>query len=420
MQENKRSIAATATVLVVVLAAAGGHLARKNVEIGPEAATPSSLLRPGILASNADSAPLTESEYFYQLSLLLDRQFVDPIDDPAKLASGAVRGMVGSLLDPNSFHMSREQFAAYQDQLAGKYQGIGVELRFTFDSAELKKAQDRDKDVDGLLLIPDLHVTSVVPGGPAEAAGIKPGDRITKVDGKWLVSSRDVKKIREMQTAVTDGKITAAELEAFRQEFVKKADNSIPVNKAREELATGESGSVAVEWERDGKTSTETISRTTSQVPAVSPTGDGKIALRVLKGAADALNEAIGTQKSLTLDLRNSGQGDFSEVRKILEVLVPAGNYGTLATERTGEPRTLTTSAGPASAPAINLIVDTTTRGAAEILALALNGRGLARLTGSQMSGERVWIESFPMPDGSGYSLTTAIYRPNLQKGASR
>jgi len=415
MQEGKRSLAASLAVIGVVLAAAGGHLARRQVEIGPDAAAGTGLLRPGILASNDQRVELSESEYFYQLTQLLEKQYVDPVADDAKLASGAVRGMVGSLIDPNSLHMSAEHFKSFQSQLAGKYEGIGVEIKYEFDKAELKKAQERARDIDSLLLIPDLKISAVMPGSPAERAGIRAGDRITRVSGKYLVSSRDVREIRALQTAVTDGKATPAELEAYRREFVKRADNSIPVNKAREQLTSGIGKSMDIEWERDktpGKATVESVSTT---VPPVVRQADGSYAIRLIKGAAKALKE-VDLTKTLTIDLRNSGQGDFNQIRPLLELLVPAGTYGTLATERPGTVRTLVTESGPKTSMPITLLVDSTTRGAAEVFALALNGRRLARLSGGQMGGDRAWIEVISLPDGSGYTLTTAIFRPEIGK----
>lgn len=419
-KEGKRSLLASGAVIAVALAAAGGFYARRVVDVGPDADAAPKLLRPGILAS-ADDTPveLSESEYFYQLMQLIVRNYVDPITDEIKLASGAVRGMVSSLVDPHSMPMTVAQFKAHQNRLTGRYEGIGVELDFKFDDAELKKLQSKNGQVDGLLLIPDLLVASVITGSPADQAGLRPGDRITSVNGKYIVSSRDVKKLREMQTQVNDKKMTPAEFEIKRREFVEKADNAIPVSRARELLTTGIDGQVKLEFARGTTSSEANLGKRAMVLEALKKNEDGSYSLHVLKGAAKELKAVISGSQPIVLDLRNSGSGNFNEIKELLEVLGPAGEYGSLQSERPGNSLKITTKAGPTTPVPLTFIVDKSTRGAAEILALALSGRGYAKLRGSEMSGTRLWINTYSLPDGSGYTLATGIFRPNLKKGGA-
>ena len=66
-------------------------------------------------------------------------------------------------LDPHSSYLAREKAAATQESLDGSFEGVGVEFAIVADT---------------------LTVQAVIPGGPCEAAGILPGDRILEVDGE--------------------------------------------------------------------------------------------------------------------------------------------------------------------------------------------------------------------------------------------
>jgi hypothetical protein len=57
--------------------------------------------------SEAAKNPISESTYFYQLAQLLEKEYVDRINDERELAIGAVRGMVNSLADSNQGSQAR-------------------------------------------------------------------------------------------------------------------------------------------------------------------------------------------------------------------------------------------------------------------------------------------------------------------------
>jgi carboxyl-terminal processing protease len=91
----------------------------------------------------------------------IENTYVDEVDQDA-LVHGAIRGMVQTL-DPHSSYLSPDEYRILASDTSGRFGGIGVEI-----------------DVrDGW-----LHVTRVIEGGPAEAAGVQPGDRILAIDGR--------------------------------------------------------------------------------------------------------------------------------------------------------------------------------------------------------------------------------------------
>lgn len=116
-------------------------------------------------AQGSDQPEDTETlfEPFWETWTLLHENYVDPLDDEA-LMEGALRGMLGTLGDEHTDYMDPETFARVNESMSGAYEGIGATVRL-------------DETIGGLELV------SIMPGSPAEQAGLRPGDTIVEVDG---------------------------------------------------------------------------------------------------------------------------------------------------------------------------------------------------------------------------------------------
>ena len=98
---------------------------------------------------------------FWEAWNIVHEKYVDqPLDD-TKLMRGAISGMVRALDDPHSSYMDPLAYEFFQTDLGGELEGIG---------AQVEQAGDY------------VRIVSPLPGSPAEAAGIRPGDLIVKVD----------------------------------------------------------------------------------------------------------------------------------------------------------------------------------------------------------------------------------------------
>lgn len=121
----------------------------------------SSELDPGISGTSEDLAELFKP--FWETWDIVHEQFVDqPVDD-LELMRGALEGMLDALGDPQTSYMDPHEYQQATSRYEGEYEGIGVWV---------------DADLEYLTVI------STMPGSPAEAAGIKPGDEIVAVDGE--------------------------------------------------------------------------------------------------------------------------------------------------------------------------------------------------------------------------------------------
>jgi carboxyl-terminal processing protease len=88
--------------------------------------------------------------------------FVDPISD-SSLYRKSVDGMLYELRDPYTTFLPPDRFARLNESTSGNYAGLGLET-------DLR---------DGWLI-----VVAPLPGGPAERAGLQPGDRIVEIMSK--------------------------------------------------------------------------------------------------------------------------------------------------------------------------------------------------------------------------------------------
>lgn len=406
--DRPRPILTALGVLAVLGAFIAGNDLRGRQETG-RSAVGGLVAGQGILASREPVAAADDGQFFYQLLLLLQREYVDDIADERKLAYGAVRGMVLGLLEPGSTFMKPEEMAAHKARRRGEFSGIGVEVELRYNEAELDKARQKTRSADPLLLLPAVVVTTVAPGSPADLAGILPGDRIVAIDGKALVAGDDVKRLRDLQAAVEKKEATPEEFEDARLKFQALVQHTMNPNRAREVLTTGTGKTLKVAWLERGARREADIRTTKTQV-SVSTEGRDGLRLRFMSGAAEALRSVVDAGNPITLDLRGSGAGDFEELKRCLSEVAPSGPLGYLSHRRGGEQPTLTVGQGRENVPPITLVVDSTTTGAARVFAASLSATGHARLDG-KLAGDAVWTDTFELADGSGYTLVTGRFQ---------
>ena len=100
---------------------------------------------------------------FWESWELLQKNFVDQPLDTQDLVYGATKGMMRATGDTHTGYMTPEEQEVMEADVSGELEGIGAEV-----------------DTRGEF----ITVVSPLPGSPAEAAGLHPGDLIIKVDGE--------------------------------------------------------------------------------------------------------------------------------------------------------------------------------------------------------------------------------------------
>ncbi|MBL8086527.1 MAG: PDZ domain-containing protein [Chthonomonas sp.] len=374
--------------------------------------------------SQSNSVDIPESVYFAKLIELLQAQYVEKPEATEKLAIGAVKGMVVSLQDPLATFMDKTQFEAFANAMHGKFEGIGAELKFEFDPTALEKLKKRLKgegveDLDSATLIPNVVVSAIVPGSNAAKAGLKIGDQIIAVDGKTVLSTAMVESLRSEIETVRKSKLDENAMNLRLRSISDRFTNSTTPLRVKDHLTLGATGESTVEWERGTNVFNAKIAKARQTWEPIQERGDA-VEVRFFDGADRELASRLDDKKALTIDLRNSTQGSFETLQKMLDLVAPAGVYGEIVTDKNAKPTRLVSQGQRTTPLDLTLIVDKSTRGAAEVFALALQSRKLAKIVGGPTAGEKAIIKTVLLPDGSGYTLPVGEFHPVLDTKVAR
>lgn len=119
---------------------------------------------------------------FWDTWNLLEKKYADTTRlDRKKMLYGAISGLVSSLEDPYTTFLSPEDTERFEEDISGKFQGIGIEIGIR-------------KDI--------LTVIAPIKGTPADRAGLRAGDTILLIDGtptSDLTLDEAVRRIRGLK-----------------------------------------------------------------------------------------------------------------------------------------------------------------------------------------------------------------------------
>ena len=295
-----------------------------------------------------------------QLENLIQEKFINDVDKTA-LEDGAAAGMVAALNDRWSYYIPADQYEAHMEQMNNAYVGIGVTITVR---------EDR-KGFDVLL---------VEPGGPAQDAGILPGDIITAVEGQNAIELG------------TDG--------------------------ARELIRGKEGTDVTITILRDGQTMDVTMTRKTIQVQVTSGEMlEDKIGLVTIANfdsrCADETVATIETlleqgATALIFDVRNNPGGYKHELVELLDYLLPAGPlFRSLSYD--GREEVDSSSESCIELP-MAVLINGSSYSAAEFFAAALEEYDWAVTVGDPTVGKSYFQNTFRFTDGSAVGLSIGKY----------
>ena len=127
-------------------------LNEENIDLGSSKGTPSEL------------------EAVWEAWAILNKEHVDRNSfDSEEFEESAIKGLISSVDDQHTAYIDPVVLEIEQTDLSGEFEGIGAHVRIREDGA--------------------IQIISPIEGGPAESAGIKPGDIILSVDGESLEGS---------------------------------------------------------------------------------------------------------------------------------------------------------------------------------------------------------------------------------------
>lgn len=129
-----------------------------------------------------------DSRLIVEVQDLIERYYVHGSTQD-ELMDGALHGMLSDL-DPYSRYYDRHESAAFEDETAGVYAGVGIRFARPSNWSE---------------------VLCALPDSPAERAGLQPGDRLLRVDG--LVVAETAPEVLRESLSNTEMRAVPVELE---------------------------------------------------------------------------------------------------------------------------------------------------------------------------------------------------------------
>lgn len=300
---------------------------------------------------------------FSEILSLIESNYVEPTENDLMI-EGAIKGMVKSL-DPHTSYMPPASYKEMQVETTGKFGGLGIEISIR----------------DGV-----LTVVSPIEETPAFRVGIKPGDKIIKIEDESTLDMTLQDAVSRLR-GETGSPIT---ITIFRDTFKAPKEftivrDVIKVRSVVSKLYQDEIGYIKIR-----SFSKNTSSDLDKALEELGQKGITKLILDVRNNPGGLLNQAVEvTDRFLTkenLIVYTKGRSDEQNMRFTSHDKVAGVSY----------PMIILVNGGSASA--------------SEIVAGALQDLNRAVILGTQTFGKGSVQTIIPLSDGSALRLTTARY----------
>jgi carboxyl-terminal processing protease len=292
------------------------------------------------------------------------RYYIEEVDTP-KLVDAAIKGITDQL-DPHSFYISSKDFASVEESFRGDFEGVGIEFQIVNDT---------------------LTVVSPITGGPSEALGILPGDRILKIEGEDCVG-------------ITNDEV--------RDKLRGKAGTKVSVSIFR----TGEPNLIDYEITRDK------IPIYSVDASLLLKNNTGYISVsRFSETTQDELNESLKNlkeqgMKQLILDLRGNPGGYLSQAVDMADLFID-GKKKIVYTEgrrKDADEEYFASETSPYEKTPLIVMINHGSASASEIVSGAIQDWDRGLIIGETSFGKGLVQRQFTLPDNSALRLTISKY----------
>lgn len=307
-----------------------------------------------------------------KLQEMINEKFLDVNDADVDLELGIYKGVMESLKDPYSEYYSEEEFKALNEQTAGEFGGIGVEVTL---------------NENGL-----IEIVSPIKGTPGEKAGLRTGDIITHIEGEAVNGYSLNQAVTLMRgEANTDVNITILRGTGKNQEVkdFKITRAIIEVESVHSQMLDNNIGYVLL-------------------------TGFQERTAKDFKTAVDSLISKGA--KSLILDLRNNPGGLLDQTVEIADYLMDEATVISVRYKNDKNNEDIKVKDGKMDIPMITLI-NGGSASASEVLSGALQDNKRSLIVGELSFGKGIIQQIYPINNNGkkeGVKITVAeFYTPN-------
>lgn len=317
------------------------------------------------ITTSGDNSKISKTLQYYK-SFIQEKYFGEMDED--KMLESAIKGYVEGLGDEYSEYITKEEMEDYMADATGKYVGIGVYI-----SNNTKTNQ--------------IVVLAPMEGSPAQKAGIKSGDVISKVDGIEYKGE----ELSEASSKMKGEEGTKVKIEITRDEQKIELEverKTIKVNHVEGKVLDNNIGYIQISTFDDG----------------------------CYEEFKEKYNELSSQNiKSLIIDLRNNGGGIVEESINIADMMVDKDKTLLITAAKGGKEETTKSKTQKVIDMPIVFLVNEHTASASEILTVAVKENlENVKVIGTKTYGKGVIQSIFTLSDGSGIKLTTnEYYTPN-------
>lgn len=293
---------------------------------------------------------------------ILDRRYVDSIDSE-DIFERAISDMLHNL-DPHSNYIPARDMKAMNEEIQGKFGGIGIRFFIIRDT---------------------VCVTHVIPESPSDQAGVLAGDKIVRVDGKVLKKGISNE---EIMAKLKGHEGTSVKL------GIKRRGKSLELSLTRGIIPVE---SVTAAFMLDSKTGFIKIERFSVETAVE------------FRAAANKLLKK-GMVK-LIVDLRNNGGGVLTTAVEIADEFLRSGLV--IVETRglhSGKESYRSTANGMLHDIKLAVLINSHSASASEILAGAIQDNDRGMVIGRRSFGKGLVQEDVTLRDGSNLRLTVARY----------
>lgn len=290
--------------------------------------------------------------------------------DETSVIDGAIEGYINSLGDEYAEYIQADKMKEYTEGIMGNFVGIGIYM-----------VKNTEKDL--------VQVLSPIRESPAEKAGIKAGDLITKVNGVSYTADQ----MSEMANTIKGEEGSKVTIEVLRGEQI------LTFEVTREKVNTNPVYSEKLE----------------NDIGYLEITSFDEGVAEDFKAKYLSLKEQ--GIKGLVIDLRDNGGGLVAEALKIVDYIVPKDQTALITVDKDGKEEISKTKEDAIITEPIVLLVNSSSASASEIMAGALKDLKCATIVGTKTYGKGVIQQLLTLSNGAGLKITVEeYYTPNKTK----